>query len=110
MLNFYDLVASCRRRLRRRRRTKKNTAAGAISADASPGREPSVRSPEDPDRALDDDEFLAFLQSRPSVEQLVQQNILKASVASPAIAAISDSVSKLQHRDFLARSLRRFVV
>lgn len=47
------------------------------------------------------------LSVRPSAEELLDKNVLKASAASPAIAAVRASVSKQQHRDHLARSLRR---
>ena len=47
------------------------------------------------------------LRTRPTAEELLDKNVLKASDSSPAIAAISASVSKQQHRDHLARSLRR---
>ena len=58
-------------------------------------------------RAAAATELRKLLLVRPSAEQLLDKNVLKASDSSPALAALRASVSKQQHRDHLARSLRR---
>lgn len=130
-------LSLCRKRFRKRRR------GAAKKPQASPAELEARDSPAGEDDTPDADALQDFLRSRPTIERLMQQNIirdvqadglrraaaatelgrrlsvrpsaeelldknvLKASASSPAIAAVRASVSKQQHRDHLARSLRR---